>query len=71
MPPDEDWPTTDCESVPWCGFPIKDRHNVALDFLMSEPRSLIVHQRHLEASQKFDYFITGLTGALCAYMTQN
>ena len=23
-----------------------------------------------EASQKFDYFITGMTGALCAYISQ-
>jgi hypothetical protein len=38
---------------------------------MSEPRSLIAHQHHLEASQKFDYVSAGLTGALCAYITQN
>jgi hypothetical protein len=38
---------------------------------MSEQRSLIAHQRHFEAAQKFDYFIAGLTGALCAYITQS
>jgi hypothetical protein len=38
---------------------------------MSESRSVIAYQRHLEASQKFDYFITGLTGALCAYIAQS
>jgi hypothetical protein len=38
---------------------------------VSEPRSLIADQRHHEAAQKFDYFIAGLTGALCAYIVQN
>ena len=38
---------------------------------MSEPRSIGAYQRYLEAAQKFDYFITGLTGALCAYIAQS
>ena len=38
---------------------------------MSETRSLAAIQRHTEAAQKFDYYITGLTAALCAYVAQN
>jgi len=38
---------------------------------MSENRSLAASQRHTEAAQKFDYYITGLTAALCAYIAQN
>jgi hypothetical protein len=37
----------------------------------NEARSLIAQRSHSEASQKFDYFVTGLTGALCAYIVQN
>ena len=35
---------------------------------MTEKRSLIVYRQLHEAEQKFDYFITGLTGAICAYI---
>ena len=38
---------------------------------MSEARSLLAHQRHSDAAQKFDYLITGLTGALCAYIAKD
>jgi hypothetical protein len=38
---------------------------------MSESRSVATHQQYLEALQKFDYFIAGLTGALSAYIAQN
>lgn len=36
---------------------------------MSE-RSLMTFEHYREASQRFDYFITGLSGALCAYIAQ-
>lgn len=36
---------------------------------MSE-RSLAAVQQVQSAQQRFDYFMTGLTGALCAYITQ-
>lgn len=38
---------------------------------MSEKASVIAYQKHQEAAQKFDYFITGLTGALCAYIVKD
>lgn len=38
---------------------------------MGDTRSESTHRRYVEASQKFDYFITGITGALCAYIAQN
>jgi hypothetical protein len=34
---------------------------------MSE-RSLLAYEAYREASQKFDYFVTGLTGTLCAFI---
>jgi hypothetical protein len=40
-----------------------------LDFV-SEERSITAFKRHSEESLKFDYFITGLNGALCAYIVQ-
>lgn len=38
---------------------------------MSTERSDKVYQCWSEATQKFDYFVTGLTGALTAYVGQN
>jgi hypothetical protein len=38
---------------------------------VGEPRSVAVYQHYVEASQKFDYFVAGLTGALCAYIAQS
>lgn len=37
---------------------------------MATERSDKVHEGWRQASEKFDYFITGVTGALCAYITQ-
>lgn len=38
---------------------------------MSHDRSLVAFQLAREAQQKFDYFITGLTSALFAYLAQD
>ncbi len=35
-----------------------------------EERSIIAYEHYREALQKFDYFVTGLIGALCAYIGQ-
>lgn len=37
---------------------------------MSSERSDSVFAHYRLASEKFDYFVTGLTGAICAYITQ-
>lgn len=37
---------------------------------MSDKRSTIVFTHLQEAEQKFDYFVTGLTGALCAFVAE-
>ena len=37
---------------------------------MGSERSDSVFAYHRAASEKFDYFVTGLTGALCAYISQ-
>ncbi len=37
---------------------------------MTDKRSLIVFGQVHEAEQKFDYFVTGLTGALCGYIAE-
>ena len=37
---------------------------------MSENRSLIVFGQVHEAEQKFDYFVTGLTGTLCGFIAE-
>lgn len=37
---------------------------------MSTERSDSVFNYYRSASEKFDYFVTGLTGALCAYISQ-
>jgi len=36
-----------------------------------ETRSLIAYEHYRDAAQRFDYFITGLIGALSAYIGQN
>jgi len=33
-------------------------------------RSLIAHKYWQQADERFDYFITGVTGAMCAYLVQ-
>jgi hypothetical protein len=38
---------------------------------MSTERSDGVHQRWRESTEKFDYFILGVLGALCAYISQS
>ncbi len=37
---------------------------------MNSERSDSVFAHYRVASEKFDYFVTGLTGAICAYITQ-
>ena|SRR5437870_3072905 len=37
---------------------------------MSEKRSLIVFEHYREGEQRFEYFITGVSTALCAYVGQ-
>lgn len=37
---------------------------------MSEKRSVIAYGYWKETSEKFDYYVTGLTGALCVYIGQ-
>jgi hypothetical protein len=37
---------------------------------MSEKRSLIAFEHYREAEQRFEYFITGVSTALCAYVGQ-
>ena len=37
---------------------------------MSTDRSDKVHDYWRQSSEKFDYFVTGVTGALCAYISQ-
>jgi hypothetical protein len=37
---------------------------------MSTERSDKVHETWRQSSEKFDYFVLGITGALCAYITQ-
>ena len=34
-------------------------------------RSVIAYEHYREASQRFEYFVLGISGALCAYITQN
>lgn len=36
-----------------------------------ENRSLIAYEHYRDAAQRFDYLVTGLIGALCAYIGQN
>lgn len=36
-----------------------------------ENRSLLAYEHYRDAAQRFDYFVTGLIGALCAYIGQN
>lgn len=37
---------------------------------MTTSRSDRVHDYWRQSSEKFDYFVTGITGALCAYISQ-
>lgn len=37
---------------------------------MGTERSDKVHENWRQSSEKFDYFVTGITGALCAYISQ-
>src|SRR6266404_3603754 len=37
---------------------------------MSEKRSLIAFEHYREGQQRFEYFITGVSTALCAYVGQ-
>lgn len=37
---------------------------------MSEDRSLKVHDHHQRGRERFDYFVVGAAGALCAFMAQ-
>jgi len=37
---------------------------------MSEQRSLIAFEHYREGEQRFEYFITGISAALCAYVGQ-
>lgn len=38
---------------------------------MAGERSILIYSQVSEAEQKFDYFLTGLIGALCGYIGQN
>jgi hypothetical protein len=37
---------------------------------MSEKRSIIAFEHYREGEQRFEYFITGVSTALCAYVGQ-